>query len=249
VAGPRAGIYYYTFNQKIKPFDDVRVRKAFQMAVDRKLLLEKLYYNQGQLEDGIVPSGLIHYNPAMPRIEYNPDKARKLLAEAGYPNGVDMELALIAAPGSQWGKMDEVVQQMVQKANFRVTIKQMDEAAFFATRKEGRLPMYTNVWSADFNDPDNFFYTFFGPKGTVARSYNNIDQANFDNLEKGRAEVDFKKRGRLYNALEKRIVADQAAWLPLFSIKHLYVLQPKVKKFVVPWNGWSDMPFFGTQVD
>ena len=249
VAGPRAGIYYYTFNQKIKPFDDVRVRKAFQMAVDRKLLLEKLYYNQGQLEDGIVPSGLIHYNPAMPRIEYNPDKARKLLAEAGYPNGVDMELALIAAPGSQWGKMDEVVQQMVQKANFRVTIKQMDEAAFFATRKEGRLPMYTNVWSADFNDPDNFFYTFFGPKGTVARSYNNIDQANFDNLEKGRAEVDFKKRGRLYNALEKRIVADQAAWLPLFSIKHLYVLQPKVKKFVVPWNGWSDMPFFGPQVD
>lgn len=249
LSGPRAGLYYYTFNQKIKPFDDVRVRKAFQMAVDRKLLLEKLYYNQGQIENGIVPTGLIHYNPKQTKIEYNPDKAKKLLAEAGYPNGVDMEIALISAPSSQWQKMSEVVQQMVMKSGFRVKLTQMDEAAFFATRKEGKLPMYTNIWSADFNDPDNFFYTFFGPKGTVARSYNAINPDNFAALDKGRAETDFAKRGKLYNDLEKKIVIDQAAWLPMFSAKHLYVVQPRVKKFVIPWNGWSDLPFYEARVD
>jgi peptide/nickel transport system substrate-binding protein/oligopeptide transport system substrate-binding protein len=125
----------------------------------------------------------------------------------------------------------------------------MDEAAFYATRKEGKLPMYCNKWSADFNDPDNFFYTFFGPKGTVARSYNAIRQDNFDALDSGRSMVDSKKRAKLYNDLEKKIVIDQAAWLPMFSMKHLYVVQPKVKTFVVPWNGWSDFSVYQAKVN
>ena len=249
VSGPRVGIYYYAINQTIKPFDDVRVRKAFQMAVDRKLILEKLYYNQGQLENGVMPNGLLHYNPNQTKIEYNPVKAKKLLAEAGYPNGVDMEIALVSSTGSQWQKMSEIIQSMVMKSGFRVTLKQMDEAAFYATRKEGKLPMYNNKWSADFNDPDNFFYTFFGAKGTVARSYNAINPDNFAALDKGRAETNFAQRGKLYADLEKKLVIDQAAWLPMFSVKHLYVVQPKVKKFVIPWNGWSDYPVYETRVD
>lgn len=249
-SGSRAGIYYYSFNEKIKPFDDVRVRKAFQMAVDRRQILEKLYYNQGQLENGIIPSGLIAYNPAMPKIEYNPDQARKLLAEAGYPKGVDMEIALVASTGSQsqWQKMSEIIQAMVQKSGFRVKLVQMDEAAFYATRKEGKLPMYTNKWSADFNDPDNFFYTFFGPKGSVARSFNTPAEL-FPILDKGRSETNPAKRVKLYNDLERRLITDHAAWLPMFSMKHLYVVQPKVKTFVVPWNGWSDFPIYEARVD
>ena len=250
VSGPRAGIHYYTFNQKIKPFDDVRVRKAFQMAVDRKTLLAKLFYNQGQLEDGIMPVGLLHFNPNKPKIEYNPTKAKQLLAEAGYPNGVDMEIALVSGSTvSRSQKMCEIVQAMVAKAGFRVKLTQTDEAAYYATRKEGKLAMYTNQWSADFNDPDNFFYTFFGPKGTVARSYNNISPEVFAALDKGRSEVDFKKRGKLYADLEKKIVIDQAAWLPLFSVNHLFVVQPRVRKFVVPWNGWGSFPIYDFRVD
>jgi len=160
-----------------------------------------------------------------------------------------MEIALVSSGSSQWQKMSEIIQAMVAPVGFRVTLKQMDEAAWYATRKEGKLPMYTNKWSADFNDPDNFFYTFFGPKGTVARSYNNISPEVFAALDKGRSEVNFDKRGKLYRDLEKKIVIDQAAWLPLFSLKHIYIVQPKVKKFVVPWNGWSDFPVYETRVE
>ncbi|MBL3592253.1 MAG: ABC transporter substrate-binding protein [Synergistaceae bacterium] len=249
VSGPRVGIYYFTFNQQIKPFDDVRVRKAFQMAVDRKKLLEKLYYDQGQLENGVMPAGLIHYNPGQTVIPYDPARAKALLAEAGYPDGVDLEIALIASASSQWQKMSEVVQAMVAPVGFRVTLVQMDEAAWYATRKEGKLPMYCQKWSADFNDPDNFFYTFFGSKGTVARSFNNISDEVFAALDRGRSELDFAKRGKLYADLEKTIVIDQAAWLPLFSLKHLYVTQPRVKTFVVPWNGWSDFSAYEMEVE
>lgn len=247
ISGPRAGIYYYSINEKIKPFDDVRVRKAFQMAIDRKTLLDKLFYNQGQLENGVIPVGVMHYNPKQAQLQYNPQEARKLLAQAGYPNGVDMEIALVTG-GSKWQKMSEIVQAMVMKAGFRVTLKQMDEAAFYGTRKDGKLPMYTNVWSADFNDPDNFIYTFFGPKGNVVRSFNVQDSSVIPVLDKGRSETNFKKRAKLYNELEKKLVVDDAAWVPLFSVKHLYVVQPKIKKFTVPWNGWSDFPIYETRV-
>jgi len=69
-----------------------------------------------------------------------------------------------------------------------------------------------------------------------------VDNAVFAALDQGRSETNLVKRAKLYNALEKKIVVDEAAWLPMFSMRHLYVVQPKVKKFVVPWNGWFDMP-------
>ena len=68
ISGPRVGIYYYALNESIKPFDDVRVRKAVQMAIDRQTILDKLYYGKGQLEHGILPKGLIGNNPDLPEI-------------------------------------------------------------------------------------------------------------------------------------------------------------------------------------
>ena len=62
-------------------------------------------------------------------------------------------------------------------------------------------------------------------------------------IEELRFMADPVKRLAEYNALEKTIVHDDAAWLPLFSVDHLYVLNPRVKNFVVPWNGWSDMSY------
>ncbi len=73
--GPIAGLDYYHINQKIKPFDDVRVRKAFQMGINRQEILDKMFYGEGQLENGVLPSGLTCYKPATP-IEYNPKRPR-----------------------------------------------------------------------------------------------------------------------------------------------------------------------------
>lgn len=248
-SGPRVGIYYYSINQKIKPFDDVRVRKAFQMAIDREKILEKRFYGKGQLENGVMPRGLVCFNPDQEPLEYNPEKAKQLLAEAGYPNGVDMTIAQVNEWSSKWVDMNEIVQAMVKEAGFNVTIQQMDEAAYYAIRKTGDAPSYTQSWSADFNDPDNFFYTFFAERGTVARSYNNMDPEVFKALDKARTLSDPAERCKLYHELEKVIVHEDAAWVPLFSLDHLYVVQPRVKNFVVPWNGWSDMSYYEMEIE
>lgn len=247
-SGPRVGIYYYAINQAKKPFDDVRVRKAFQMAIDRQTILDKNFYGKGKLEDGVLPRGVACYAPAT-AIEYSPEKAKALLAEAGYPNGVDINLQQVSSWSAKWSDMNQIIQAQVAAAGFKANIVTTDEAAFLAARKVGDTDAYTQVWSADFNDPDNFFYTFFSESGSKTRGYNNNDPEVYSGVEKARGMTNPEERCKFYQDLAARIVDKDAAWVPLFSLDHSYVVQSRVKNFVVPWNGWSDMSYYKVEVE
>lgn len=248
VKGPRVGLYYYAINESIAPFQDVRVRQAMQMAIDRQTILDKLYNGNGQLANAIMPPGLLGYNPNMQQIPYDTAKAKQLLTEAGFPNGFDMEIAMVTDSPSTL-KINEAVQSMLAQVGINVKIVQMDSASYFATRKEGKLQMYESDWSADYNDPDNFIYTFFSDKNTVARSFNYTNADVFAKLNSARTMVDQAERVKLYQELETTIVQKDAAWIPLFSLDHLFVVQPRVKDFKVSWNGWSNMPYYSISLD
>lgn len=242
--GPRVGIVYIAMNNQMKPFDNPKVRQAFQMAVDRKKILETVYFGNGTLVNGIIPRGLVGYNPsALPEIEYNPAKAKELLKEAGYPDGCDIVLTQVTGWSNRWVQINELVQQMVKAAGFNATLEAVDSATYYARRKEGKVMAYPQIWSLDSNDPDGTFYAFFFKNYSFARSIAYNNEAAMNKIEELRFMADPAKRLAEYNALEKTIVHDDAAWLPLFSVDHLYVLNPRVKNFVVPWNGWSDMSY------
>lgn len=247
-SGQQVGIYYYHINQKQKPFDDVRVRKAFQMGINRQELLDKNFYGKGALENGIMPRGLACYAPVKP-IEYNPEKAKALLAEAGFPNGLDINLVQVSSWSSKWTDMNQVIQAQLKNAGFNPQIKSIDESAFYSMRQGGTIDNYPQTWAADFNDPDNFFSTFFSKNGTSVRGFNNDDPEVFAAIEKARTMTDVEERCKLYQQLSEKIVHDDAAWVPLFSPEHSYVVQPRVKNFVVPWNGWSDMSYYEMEVE
>lgn len=247
VSGPRVGVYYYALNENIKPLGDVRVRKALQLAIDRKTLVDKMYDGKGKVANGIMAPGLLGYNPNLEEIKYDPEKAKSLLKEAGYPNGFNMEIAQVTDSPSTL-QINETVQAMLAQIGVKVKITQMDSASYFATRKQGKLPSYESDWSADYNDPDNFIYTFFSEKNSVSRSYNYKNKDVFAKLEKARTMVNQEERLKLYQELEKTIVTEDAAWIPLFSLDHLFVVQPRVKNFKVSWNGWSNMPYYGIEI-
>ncbi len=248
VSGPRVGVFYYSINQNIKPFEDVRVRKAIQMAIDRKTILDKLYYGKGELANGIMPPGLLGYNPEVSPINFDIQKAKQLLSEAGYPNGFSMEIAMITDSASTL-KINEAVQSMLADVGIKATIVQKDSASYYAERKEGKLAMYQADWSADYNDPDNFIYTFFSAKNTVARSFNYKNTDVFAKLDTARSLVNQDERIKLYQEVEKTIVTEDATWIPLFSLDHLFVVQSRVKNFKVSWNGWSNMPYYGITLE
>ena len=248
VSGQRVGVFFYNLNQDIKPFDDVRVRKALQLAIDRKTILEKFYYGKGQMVNTIMPPGLAGYNANAQELSYDIAKAKALLTEAGYANGFEMTIAQITGKADQL-QVNEVVQSMLKQIGVTVKIQQMDNAAFTSVRNQGKSPAYLSSWSADLNDPDNFLYTFFSAKNAVVRSNNYKNATIQEQLDKSRTMTDPAARLKTYQDMEKTIIIDDAAWVPLFSLQHLFVVQPYVKNFQPPWNGWSGGSMYGIAID
>jgi len=248
ISGPRVGVYYFCLNESIPPLDNVKVRKALQMAINRKGILDQMFYGKGILVNGVLPPGLYGYNENIKEIPYDIEAAKALLVEAGYPDGFDMELSQTSdSPNTL--KINEIVQANLADIGVNVTITQLDESAFFGTRKTGKLPSYYSDWSADFNDPDNFIYSFFAEKNAAGRSFNYANKEVQAKIEEARVMTDPEARIALYQEIENTIVHEDAAWIPLFELEHLFVVQPYVKNYKVAWNGWSDQSFYDVKIE
>lgn len=240
VSGARVGIYYICLNEKFTELSDARVRKALQYSIDRQAILDSLYAGLGELENGIFPHGLIGYNADLPEIPYDVDQAKELLAEAGYPDGFEMELCYSSDAGQTTKDMLEIISAYWAEIGVTAKVTEVDEGSFYDMRAAGEIEAYTSNWSADFNDPDNFVYSFFGNEGNIERrgfGYSNSEA--IARVAAARAIVDEDKRIAEYQDLEKLIIQDDAAWVPLFSKQHLFVVNPRVSGFKVSWNGWS----------
>lgn len=247
ISGMRAGTYYYLFNESIAPLDNVKVRQALFMAIDRQAILDTLYNGKGKVAKTFVAEGVLGYNPDAPEITYDPEAAKALLAEAGYPNGFDMEVAMFADSSSQQ-QVNEIVQSYLAQIGVNLTISAMDDATFYGLRGEGKLPTYYNSWSADFNDPDNFLYTFFSEKNSISRSSNYANQEVWKMLEEARVMVDPEARLKKYQEAESIIVNTDYAILPMYQLEHLFCLNPRVKNYKVAWNGWNDQSFYSVEI-
>ena len=245
VQGPRVGIVYFTMNFNKEPFQDVRVRKAVQMSIDRQAILDALYGGRGQVEQGIFPHGLIGFNPDQEEIKYDPEAAKALLAEAGYADGFDMEIAADSSASDTMTMALEIVSDQLAEVGIRAEIKNYDESTWLETRKSGELGSFMSTWSADYNDPDNFIYTFFGnEEKTRIRSINYPDTEVMERVAKARTLVNEDERLAEYKALEEKIIHEDAAWVPMFSRLHLFAVSKRVQGFAPLWSGLSDQLFY-----
>ena len=245
VQGPRVGIVSFTMNFNKEPFQDVRVRKAVQMSIDRQAILDALYGGRGQVEQGIFPHGLIGFNPDQEEIKYDPEAAKALLAEAGYVDGFDMEIAADSSASDTMTMALEIVSDQLAEVGIRAEIKNYDESTWLETRKSGELGSFMSTWSADYNDPDNFIYTFFGnEEKTRIRSINYPDTEVMERVAKARTIVNEDERLAEYKALEEKLIHEDAAWVPMFSRLHLFAVSKRVQGFAPLWSGLSDQLFY-----
>ena len=235
---PRIGITYIALNEAIAPLNDVRVRKALQLSLNRDMLLSAIYGGRGSLENGIFPHGLYGYNPELPEIPYDPEEAMRLLAEAGYSDGLDLTVSVNSASTRWEMSVLRLAASTWSKIGIRARIDVIDESEFMRLRKSGQLACYTALWSADFNDPDNFIYTFFGNKeNTSFRSLCYPREDVMERIQNARAIVDPEERIREYQDLERIIVQEDAAWIPLYSRLRYYVTSKRLKGIQASWNG------------
>jgi len=203
-------------NTGVPPLDDVRVRRAIASAIDRKALAG-LSPSTRREAQGILPPGLPSYSPAPKALPFDPEAARRLLAEAGYPGGRGLRpIRLYTAQSGSTEVVKSIQQQTRDLAAVGITLE-VHEVSWreLNTRIEGHdAAMFQLGWVADLPDPDSFLRTLFEPGGS-ANYFDFRDEDTGSALERGASETNPLERARIYRSLEKSVL-EKAPLVPLF---------------------------------
>ena len=242
VSGSRVGLTYLAMNANHEFLSDVNVRKAVQMAIDVDSIIASVYAGDAIPESGIIPTGVWGHNDALERPVYDVEAAKALLAEAGYAEGqISFELAMDSSSSSNTQLVYQIVQQYLKAIGINAEIGTYDESSWLDLRKSGEMDAFIANWTMDYNDPANIMYTFYGSEEkTKIRSLNYADEAIMARVAAASSITDDAARMAEYQALEQKIVVEDAAWVPLLGNMHLFALGQRVADFVPYWAGYSN---------
>ncbi len=245
---PQMGTYFYGMNVTAKPFDNKKVRQAINYAIDRQGIIDLLRNGRATPAKGVLPPGMFGYNPDLVGYTYDPQKAKKLLAEAGYPDGIRITLQYNTDDIHR--RIAEAFQQQMKDAGIELELKHMDGAALFEAMGKGEATFFRLGWVVDYPDPDNFLYVLlnsanFGPLGNFTLFKND----EFDQLtNEARVESDPEERRRMYQEAE-RIAVEEAPWLFVYHYTTEQLLQPYVRGYSLPPFGEHNARFYSVWLD
>ncbi len=248
VSTPKVGLTYLVMNEQNEYLRDVRVRRAIGMAIDAEALILGIYNGNAHREHGIIPTGIWGHNDDMRVFEYDPEGAKTLIREAGYTDGqITFEMAMDASADGNTQLVYQAISQMLEAVGIRTNIRSYDHAAWIDLRSGGEMDSFVARWGMDYNDPANIMYTFFGTaENTRQRSINYGDAEIVARVAAASAIVDDEERKAEYQALEQKIIGEDAAWIPLFEDIHLFCTGERIESFTPHWAGFSD--FYGADV-
>jgi dipeptide transport system substrate-binding protein len=235
---PGLNVGYLAFQTTKKPFDDVRVRKAISMAINKKAIIDAVYLSSGVAAKNPIPPSMWSYNDAVKDDPYDPDAAKKLLAEAGFPNGLETDLWAMPVqrpynPNAR--RIAELMQADLAKIGVKAEIKSFEWGEYRKRLQAGEHQMGMLGWTGDNGDPDNFLHTLLGCASAQAASGANIAKfchKPFDDLVvKAKRTSDQAERTKLYEQAQA-VFKEQAPW---FTIAHAVQLKP-VRKEVIDFK-------------
>lgn len=227
-SGVYIGTYYYLFNVKRAPFDDVRVRKAFCMAVDKEQIVRFITRGGEKPATSFVPNGMPNYTP-IKGLPYDVDQAQKLLAEAGYPGGKGfpaVELLYNTSEANQ--DIAEVVQQMFKRnLGVKVDLINQEWKVYLASTKARDYQIARASWIGDYVDPNTFLNMWVTGGGNNRTGWSN---AQYDALiRKAATEADPAQRMETFRRAERIVVEDDAAIMPVYYYVSNEMYGPEVK--------------------
>jgi peptide/nickel transport system substrate-binding protein len=235
---PTLSLLYIGFNTRMKPFDDVRVRRAFRYAVNTERIVREITKMGSAPADGVLPLGMPGHDPDLKKYYYDPDKAKQLLAEAGYPNGAGFPVVKLWTVSKAASTEAELAAYQEYLAKIGVTVEihyESDWPTYVNMLDQGKLPMFRLSWSAIIPDPDDFLSRQLhsaAPNNWSFYKNSRVDQL----LEQARRELDYKRRVALYREVE-RLVVDEAPWIT----QHYHVFERLYQPYV---NG-AQVSFLG----
>ena len=247
-SAPSLRLWYIGVNTTRGPLKDVRVRRAIAAALDVPTLLSQLLAGRGRVAAGVIPPSLEGADTTRQTVPYDSAAARALLAEAGFPRGIDIELWSSQTP--PFPRLAQSIQAYLGAAGIRVKLVQRDAPSMRSAARAGQTDLVLKDWYADYADAENFLYPLLhtanrGAGGNVSFFSN----ADFDRLvDASRVEKDAGKRAALYRQADSVGYANMGM-VPLFFYNDLYAVQPWVQGFDAPmiFNGqrWTKVTLGG----
>jgi peptide/nickel transport system substrate-binding protein len=235
---PKAQVRYIGMNQNLyAPFKDKRVREAISLSIDRDAMIKGLYNGAAFMLNGQTVPGIPGYNPDMPPLKYDPERARALLTEAGYPGGKGMPPVEIQCTEPFKDEIAYYANQLGKVLGMQVTPKVVERATFIKAMNAGEVAFFPWGWTADYPDAMTFLGEMWYSKSPFNRArWSNPD---FDKvIERAQTEIDDQKRFALYRQAEK-ILMDDWATAPLPATVTVALRKPNVKNVTVTPLGYS----------
>jgi oligopeptide transport system substrate-binding protein len=231
---------YLGMNVTLEPFNDKKVRKAFNYAVNKQKIVDRVYNGKRTIAKGVLPPGFPGFNEKnQVPYPYDPDKALSLLAEAGWKdtdgdglldkNGKKFTITLWHNQREILAALGSSVQSDLAEIGIEVDVRALQWAPYIDKVRNGEAKFFRFGWAADYPDPDNFLWTLFssdniGQDNTTHYSNKTVDKM----LEEARTTNDWSKREKLYQDAEQ-IVIDDAPWIFLENEVQYKIVQPYLK--------------------
>ena len=230
VNNPYFGTYYYQFNLTRKPFDDSRVRHALSMAIDREAIANQVMHTVVNPGYTIVPPGVGGYQPPV-LVEFNPEKGRQLLAEAGFPNGEGFpDVELLFNTNESHRKIAVAIQQMWKEhLNVDITLTNQEWKVYIDSRNRLDYDMARAGWIGDYVDPMNFLDLGLSTNGNNRSGY---EVPSYDDRILNKIPYAKTAEDRLQEFFDAEVqLMTDLPFIPIYTYKTYYVIQPSVQNF------------------
>ena len=247
---PGLNVGYLAYNTTKKPFDDVRVRKAVNMALNKKAIVDAVYLGTGVPATNPIPPTMWSYNKSVKDDAYDVEAAKKLLAAAGLKDGFTTDLAMpVQRPYNPNAKrIAELMQADLAKVGIKAEIKSFEWGEYRKRMQAGEHQMGMLGWTGDNGDPDNFLNVLLG---CASAKTNGSNVAKFcykpfeDLIQKAKVTSNMAERTKLYEQAQV-VFKEQAPW---FTIAHSVALKP-VRNEVIDFkiSPFGSHVFYGVDV-
>jgi dipeptide transport system substrate-binding protein len=236
-------IGYLAMNTTRPPFDDARVRRAINLAIDKAAIISAVYPGTGVAAVNPIPPTLWSYNDRVEPYSYDPEAARRLLTEAGITEGmtVDLWYPQVDRPYTPNGKrVAEMMEADLAKLGIRLQLKSAEWKDYRDGLQRGQFTLAIFGWDADIGDPDNFMHTLLG---CLAARIGGNNIARWCNTEfnevvvEAKATSDVNRRTELYKQAQE-IFHDQAPWVPIAHSIFMVAARKEVRGFKIDPLGY-----------
>jgi ABC-type transport system substrate-binding protein len=219
------------------------VRQAFSYAIDREALVRDIYRDRYKSAHGFLPPGTYGYNPQFRPFPFDPERARALLAKAGYPGGKGLPVfqlwSSVRPPDIE--REHEAIKKYLADVGIQLELHyNTNWPSFNSQVYEGKFPIFRYSWAADVPEPDNFLYRLFHSqsRNNMTRYQNpQVDRL----LDRARAEQVYLKRVELYREAE-RLIMEDSPLIPLSYLNYERLFQPYVQSIEVSALGDPYIP-------